>query len=51
MKLKKWKHNLPFVNGQPVIIEPEKLTEALELMWTDQIDPEEIDFVLVSQWN
>lgn len=49
--MKKWKHNLPSVNGHYVVIEPERLTEALELMWSDQIEPEEVDFLLVCQWN
>lgn len=48
---KKWKHNFPSVNGFDIIIDPQKLTEALELMWTDQIDPEDIDFYLVADFN
>ncbi len=47
----KWKHNLPRVNGQFVVIEANKLTEALDLMWKNEIEPEEIDFYLVAQWN
>lgn len=48
---KKWKHNLPYINGQPLIIPSEKLTEALELMWSDQIEPDDIDYYLVGDWN
>lgn len=39
------------IKGEPIIIPFEKLTEALHLMWRDEIEPEEIDFYVMGNWN
>lgn len=48
---RKWKHNLPTVNGHSIVLEAHKLTEALELMWSNEIEAEEVDMYLVADWN
>lgn len=47
----KWIHKLPRINGQIIIVPIERVNEALELMWTDVIEPEEIDQYIISEWN
>jgi hypothetical protein len=49
--MKRYKHKLPMIDGQIVVIEIRKLNEALELMWNNKIEPEEIDQYLVADWN
>lgn len=48
---KKWIHKLPQINGQAIIVPIERVNEALELMWTDVIEPEEIDQYIIAEWN
>lgn len=48
---KLWKAKFPQINGQLLVLPPNKLTEALELMWQDQIEPEEVDHYIVADWN
>lgn len=50
-KVRKWKHKLPRIDGQLIVIPHNKLTEALELMWTNKIEPEEVDSYIVADWN
>lgn len=50
-KVRKYKHKLPQINGEIVVVPQNKLTEALELMWSNQIEPEEVDGYMLGDWN
>lgn len=48
---KKYKHKLPQIDGQYIVLPEEKFNEALDLMWHNWIEPEDVDFYVVGNWN